>query len=199
MELTRKWVIDGEAPPRSRLPRRGDGTAVWRHQALDRWAVLTGIAAPEEADMLCQRAASGALEPTGQVYVSALDRDGNEVAGIRHPELSVPLATHTGWNLLIAQGAQWAPVGSITGNSHPFSQHVVVPGSRDQRRSIEERYHNVDDYVTQIQAASEVLVAEGFLLPEDVEHVVVAARAHFDLLAVVPTQDDRHGPPAGEP
>ena len=31
--------------------------------------------------------------------VSAVDDDGNEVAGIALPEVRVPLATHTGWNL----------------------------------------------------------------------------------------------------
>src|SRR5438309_10024788 len=31
--------------------------------------------------------------------VSAVDSDGNEVGGIVLPELAVPLATHTGWNL----------------------------------------------------------------------------------------------------
>ena len=40
--------------------------------------------------------------PVGEAYpcsVSAVDNDGNEVAGIRLPEVAVPLDTHTGWNL----------------------------------------------------------------------------------------------------
>src|SRR6266536_6536871 len=31
--------------------------------------------------------------------VSAVNADGNEVAGLVLPELAAPLATHTGWNL----------------------------------------------------------------------------------------------------
>ena len=39
--------------------------------------------------------------PTGKVYpnfVSKVDVDGNEVAGIRLPPVSVPVATTAGWN-----------------------------------------------------------------------------------------------------
>ena len=31
--------------------------------------------------------------------VSEVDDDGNEIAGIRHPDVAVPLATSTPWNL----------------------------------------------------------------------------------------------------
>ena len=31
--------------------------------------------------------------------VAAVDTDGNERAGIRLPDISVPLATYTGWNV----------------------------------------------------------------------------------------------------
>ena len=33
------------------------------------------------------------------IGVSAVNEDGNERAGIAVPEQTVPLATHTGWNL----------------------------------------------------------------------------------------------------
>lgn len=183
LELTRRWVVAGEAPPRSCLPRVADGTAVPRKHALDHFAAMTGITVPEEANFLCPFAAVNAPELTGAAYVSALDQDGNEVAGIRHPELSVPLATHTGWNLLLAEGPQWTSIGSVTGNSLPFPPKVSTPVIRDRRRSIEERYRDLDEYVTGISAAAERLVTEGFLLAEDVEGIIAAGRTHFELIA----------------
>ena len=33
------------------------------------------------------------------IFVSKTDSDGNEIAGIRVPEVAVPLATYTSWNL----------------------------------------------------------------------------------------------------
>jgi hypothetical protein len=183
LEATRKWVVEGDAPPLSRLPRRSDGTAVPRHETIQHWTAITGIAAPKEADMPHPAQAEWASGPLGPVYVSALDGDGNEVAGLRHPELSVPLATHTGWNLVLARGARWASVSSVTGNSHPFPAHVSSIQSRDQRRSISERYLDIDDYLNRIKLASDELVREGFLLPEDVERVIATGRAHFEILA----------------
>jgi hypothetical protein len=34
-----------------------------------------------------------------RISVPAVDRDGNEVSGIRLPDVTTPLATYTGWNL----------------------------------------------------------------------------------------------------
>lgn len=181
LALTRRWVVDADPPPRSRLPRRADGTAVPRRQALDRFAAITGIVTPAEANLLSPMAV-GDVEVPGTAYVSALDRDGNEVAGIRHPELSVPVATHTGWNLALTEGPQWTCIGSVTGNSLPFPLQAPTSRSRDRRRSIQERYSDRDDYVTQLEAAAELLVAEGFILAEDVEGIVIAGRTHYELI-----------------
>ncbi len=188
LELTRRWVVNGDAPPPSRLPRRSDGTAVPRRQALDHFATITGLTTPEDAEMLSPTAANNECGFDGLVYVSALDRDGNEVAGIRHPEISAPLATHTGWSLLMADGAQWTAIGSVTGNSLPFPRQALSPGFRDRRRSTVERYRDLDEYVVQIEAAAELLVAEGFMLVEDIERVVANGRAHYELIVGPQTQ-----------
>src|SRR6516164_7965556 len=44
-----------------------------------------------------------------QSYVPKVDSDGNDIAGIRLPELTVPLATYTGWAL---RSGVWANDGS---------------------------------------------------------------------------------------
>src|SRR5688572_32309091 len=40
-----------------------------------------------------------AIKSAFAMLVPQVDADGNELAGIRMPELSVPVATYTGWNL----------------------------------------------------------------------------------------------------
>jgi hypothetical protein len=182
LELARRWVADGHAPPPTRRPRVGDGTAVPRSQALREFGTVTGLALPDEEAMLQRQGGD-----PGGVYVSALDGDGNEVAGIRHPELAVPLATHTGWNLLLAQGPQWAGLSSLTGNSLPFplagSDAMNAGEAADERRPVSARYHDRDDYLVQLRAAALRLAAEGFLLTEDVDRVVATASEHHDLAA----------------
>ena len=102
------WVTDGVEPPPSRVPRTSDGTAVSRKE------VLSGFghaAAPDPASLPYARCVD--LGPDadrgigrwpvilGETYVdlvSAIDADGNEVAGIRLPAVAAPLATYTGWN-----------------------------------------------------------------------------------------------------
>src|SRR5262249_54419353 len=106
------WVCDGVEPPPSQVPRIDDGTAVPRRQVLAAMEGLPGLT-PADPDALSaaggadpgpDAAAGGGRWPArlGTAYpdlVSAVDADGNEVAGVRVPELAVPVASHTGWNV----------------------------------------------------------------------------------------------------
>jgi len=187
LELARRWVADGHAPPPTRRPRVDDGTAIPRSAALREFGTVTGLALPAEETML-QRQDGHPDAPVDRpvsagVYVSALDDSGNEVAGIRHPELSVPLATHTGWNLLLAQGPQWAALSSLTGNSLPFPlTESDAIGAGDRRRPVSARYRDRDDYLAALSAAARQLAAEGFLLSEDIDRVVATGSARYDLV-----------------
>jgi hypothetical protein len=188
LELARRWVVDGHVPPATRRPRVDDGTAIPRSRALLKFGAVTGLALPDEETMF-QRQGSPTDAPDDRphsagVYVSALDGDGNEVAGIRHPELPAPLATHTGWNLVLAAGPQWAALSSLTGNSHPFPPaETDATSTGDQRRAASARYRNRDDYLVQLKAAALQLAREGFLLTEDIDRVVATASARYDLFA----------------
>ena len=81
-------------------------------------------------------------------YVSALDADGNEVAGIRVPDVSVPVATHTGWVPRHPDTGGAGQFLDMMGTSLPFA---ATPGERQQRGdprpSIAERYRDRDDYL----------------------------------------------------
>ena len=104
-----------------------------------------------------------ALTKPYALFVSAVDADGNEVAGIRLPDIAVPLATHTGWN----EYAKPHPEGELCdrdGTYAPFSAtRAEREAKKDPRLSLEERYGDHAGYVKQFTAATEKLVAERLL------------------------------------
>ena len=94
--------------------------------------------------------------------VPAVDQDGNEVCGIRLPFQTVPLATHTGWNLrhpdiggagqTLASGG--ASGGTLIGATIPFpATREARQATGDPRRSIAERYTSKADYLEQVRQA----------------------------------------------
>jgi hypothetical protein len=98
------------------------------------------------------------------------------VAGIRHPNLSAPIGTYTGWNLRregFAEGAQCGGAGTFV----PFAADGVErKASGDPRLSIEERYPTHDAYVSAVAQAANRLVQDRLLLQKDAEAIVERAR-----------------------
>jgi hypothetical protein len=117
-------------------------------------------------------------------FVPAVDRDGNEVTGIRLPDLAVPLATYAGWNLRHPQMGAPDRLMSLMGSTIPFP---ATPEDRvrtsDPRRSIAERYPRRDSYLEQVRQAAQRLIDEGYLLAEDLELVVAQASRRYEFLA----------------
>jgi hypothetical protein len=192
-----RWVTTGEAPPASRHPRLSDGTAVESDTLLDRFAELPGVRVPPRT-LHAMRLDYGpeahlgrttTLPPIeGEWYpalVSDVDEDCNEVAGIRLPDLTVPIATYTGWNLRHESAGNpdliIGVTGGLAGWTLPFpATRADREASGDPRLSIEERYASRDDYLRQVRDAAHSLVAEGYLLAEDVEGVVEQAGQRYD-------------------
>jgi hypothetical protein len=89
--------------------------------------------------------------------------------------VAAPLGTYVGWNLRRPELGNGAMLG-ITGSYIPF------PNTADERRhtgdprpAILDRFPDEAAYVAAIRSAAEALVAEGFMLDEDVERAVAAA------------------------
>jgi hypothetical protein len=102
------------------------------------------------------------------VLVPAVDQDGNEVAGVRAPMVQAPLATYNGWNMR-APGLGFGAMGPIVGSTIRFPDTLEErQATGDPRRSVLERYGDRTGYVRAITAAARRLVAEGFMLEEDV-------------------------------
>jgi hypothetical protein len=73
--------------------------------------------------------------------VPHVDADGNEVAGIRVPEVAVPLATTTGWNFRAERIGNPTTIVALLGSYVPFARTKAERDARrDPRLSIEERY-----------------------------------------------------------
>ena len=112
-----------------------------------------------------------------------LDRDGNEVSGVRLPAVQVPLATYLGWALLkpeVAEVDESRRPGSTL--PFPFTREQRL-AHNDPRLSVEERYRTRDAYRARVQAAAELLVAERHLLARDVDSVVERCLAMWDFVA----------------
>jgi hypothetical protein len=108
--------------------------------------------------------------------VPKTDHDGNDIAGIRLPEIAVPLATFTGWALRAGPAAGDGCDGS--GQQIPFARtRAERLASGDPRLSIEERYRSHDRYVEQVVKTVRTLLKDRFLLKEDADRYIRAAEA----------------------
>jgi hypothetical protein len=99
-----------------------------------------------------------------RTLVCRVDRDGNEVAGIRLPDIAVPLATYTGWNAYKSP----YPAGEIADRD---GSYFAFPTAR-----VAELYANRADYVAKVQAAVDGLMAERLMLQEDADRYLEKAR-----------------------
>ena len=79
-------------------------------------------------------------------FVPKTDSDGNDIAGVRLPDVTVPLATYTGWAL--RSGAQANDGCEASGQYIPFARTAVERElSGDPRPSVEERYPSFGQYL----------------------------------------------------
>jgi Alpha/beta hydrolase domain len=121
--------------------------------------------------------ANGPVYPS---FVPKTDKDGNDIAGVRLPDVTVPLATYTGWAL--RRGAQANDGCEGTGQYIPFPKTKADrEATGDPRRSVEERYSSFDKYFNQIERAVDNLVRNRLMLCEDaddqIERLVTAGLA----------------------
>ena len=126
-----------------------------------------------------------------KILVPKTDADGNDIAGIRVPSVTVPIATYTGWGLRAGNTADPGGPASIVDGCDATGQYIPFPNTiaqrmatNDPRLSLQERYGNSAgtnaDYVMKVQDAAQALVTQRFLIEEpglvqDVETYTVPA------------------------
>ncbi len=188
-----RWIKDEAPPPPSRYPRIGDSTLV-PLEAL-RFPRLPGVGKPLEPHKAYRVfygldfASKGIVsvdppEANGSypILVPQVDSDGNEVAGVKMPDVAVPLATYTGWNLFNAESGPTTLLSSMQGSYVPLARtRADRERANDPRPSIAERYANREQYVAGVSASARELVQQGFLLEEDIAALVERANAHWTL------------------
>jgi hypothetical protein len=124
--------------------------------------------------------------PAYPIFVSKVDEDGNEVAGIRLPPVEASIATTTGWALRRA-GFSENEGGESNGQHIPFKTTKAERlAAGDPRLSLEERYQDHAGYVKAVTEAARKLEKQRFLLPADVEMYIKEAQASNVLLSEVP-------------
>jgi alpha/beta hydrolase family protein len=109
--------------------------------------------------------ANGPIYPS---FVPTTDSDGNDIAGVRLPDVTVPLATYTGWAL--RAGPQANDGCESSGQYIPFARTQADRiASGDPRPSVEERYPSFGEYYSEVIRAIDGLVKDGFMLCEDAD------------------------------
>jgi Alpha/beta hydrolase domain len=117
-------------------------------------------------------------------YVPAVDSDGNELGGIRLPDVAAPLATYTGWNPRDPATGGDGQIIDMLGSTLPFATTPEERrGSIDPRPSIAERYRNRDEYLARVRAIAEVLALGRYVLAEDIDLLVQTAAERYGAFA----------------
>jgi hypothetical protein len=186
------WVTESVEPPASVFPRLAAGTAVEAESLGGFYSRIPGVRFPERITKPTQLdfgpeigRGIAAYPPragaTYRTYVSAVDEDGNEVAGVQAPELVAPLATFTGWNTRHPDTGAAGDLMSMNGSTLPFAltkQERERTG--DPRRSIEERYASRAEYLEAVRRTTRELIEKRHVLAEDLEAIVDRAAKRWD-------------------
>ena len=158
------WTRGGKPPPPSRYPLLAD-------------AMLTK--ADRDAVGFPDLRALGVNHPEGlaeqgpyPLFVPMADVDGHDIAGIRLPEIEVPLATHAGWNL--RRGRANPPL--LCGPNGLYLPFAATPRKGDPRRAISQRYPSRIEYAKAVALAARSLRDQRLLLQEDVDRYIERAR-----------------------
>jgi len=188
------WVLSDKQPPPSDYPKIADNTLVRPDKKSIGWTDIPGV-------LFTGKANEGALMDYGEDYnyryitgvlneppvelkdkmyhvlVPKVDKDDNELGGIRNTTVLAPLGTYTGWSLR-QKGYGEGDLNALNGMFIPFKNTKAErTAAGDPRLSLEERYQTHEGYVNTVKKAADELVGKGFLLPEDAAQIIAAAEA----------------------
>jgi hypothetical protein len=194
-----RWVRDGREPPDSRVPSIDDETLVASDQKSTRfpsipagptWNTVTynGLFnASGERDFGPRVQGNGGIIDNviplilseHRVLVPKVDKIGNDIAGIRHPFVEAPVATHTGWNLRTPEftDGDLCPVQAGGMMIPLFETTAARRAAGDPRPSLEELYGTREGYVEEVAKAARKLVHQRLLLDEDRDRIIQQAEA----------------------
>jgi len=124
---------------------------------------IPGVVLPAFPTTYQDNPANGPIYPS---FIPKTDSDGNDIAGVRLADVTVPLATYTGWAL--RRGAQANDGCEANGQFIPFAKTEAERAAKgDPRPSVAARYPTFADYHGKIRAALNDMVEDRLLLCED--------------------------------
>jgi hypothetical protein len=194
-----QWVKEGKEPPSSTYPKIAEKTLVPLAQW--RFPMIPGVNSPHEVSLAyhIDREVTFDRIPGGRqtievepprvgnafgVLVPQSDADGNDLGGVRLPELQVPLATYTGWNLRDPSVGAPEQRVSFLGSWIPLARTAEErKKSGDPRLSIAERYASQEEYMSKFQQAAKKLVEQRFLLQEDLPAILERGKLEWKTIA----------------
>lgn len=157
LQRMQEWIADGKQPPASQVPRIAEGTLV----AAAKLNRASGIAFPRHA-----------LQPydgSATALVPQVDDDGNDLGGVRTPDVAAPLAAYTGWNLRTAEIGQGGELIGNSGSFLPFAQEEV-----------QRRYSSVEQYLRVWDEKAWELVDRGLMIGEEIPRLRQLARTKWE-------------------
>jgi hypothetical protein len=197
-----KWLVSNTAPPASQYPTVASGTLVAPNAIgfpnLSNVVVPSGAAATptplsftytgvyNQVFVTDYSNAAPVVNLAKQytVLVPKVDANGNETSGVLVPDVKVPLASYTGWNI---RGTGHAVGEGCTSNGAaiPFALNAAAksPGT-DSRATLADLYSGRADYQAKVAAAANALVAQGYLQQLDAANVFIANAASVSSLLI---------------
>lgn len=183
-----RWVTEGIAPPPSVYPKLSDGTLI--PAAKVQFPKLPRMGDPSTLKaggrVRNPQWSAGAGEGTElPLLVPQVDADGNDVPGIRLPDVATPLGTATGWVFRSkSQGSPHEPV-LLRGAWVPFANRA---DKSDPRPAIGERYASKEAYLSKVKDVLQSLIAQRFLSEDDLEPQLKQAGERWNWVTKQPAQ-----------
>ena len=102
------------------------------------------------------------------------------------PDVSVPVATHAGFNPRHPEGGGDGQLLEYLGSTVPLARTAEErAAARDPRPSVAERYASRDAYLAEVRKEAERLVESRYLLAGDVDLCLAIAGERYDAVAVL--------------
>lgn len=177
-----QWLANDQPPPASVYPTVAKKELVPLEQV--RYPKLAGVKPPVRLhdvyrlDFGPEFRARGIVAheppkmgPPFAVLVPQVGADGNELGGLKTPQVAVPLAMHTGWNLRSTAIGSPEEMFSMTGSYFAFPAETI-----------RKRHGSKDAYLAKVRQEARRLVSSRYLLDRDVDGIVKASAKEWDFV-----------------
>ena len=187
-----RWIAQDHAPPPSVFPKIARGELVLPKKVA--FPPIPHVSFPARIHRVFRMDFGETFRSAGVVsneppkmgkefptLVMQVDKDGNEIAGLKTPQVAVPLATHTGWNLRDPRLGAPDEMYSMKGSYFPFPRSKSEREQRgDPRLSVAERYSGREEYLQRVGDSARSLIKKEYLLERDLPAILQLSRHEWD-------------------